>query len=158
MKMALSSYWADEYVEKKRNATEAMNLIHSGQRIFIGSYCGEPQFLVKALAGSKIEGIEPLATVVQDFVAPVSSKPKLRMTLTNILNRPVKGTLSVEVEGLVLDKPKQNVSFKAHETKKVALEVAEGKASSTNTYPMTLTFDAGTDGMAMHEENIHATT
>lgn len=42
-------YWPDEYVQKRRSAGEALTLIRSGQRIFIGSSCGEPQHLVKTL-------------------------------------------------------------------------------------------------------------
>ena len=48
--MALTSYWADDYVQKKKSVDEAIGLIRSGQRIFIGSYCGEPQCLVRELA------------------------------------------------------------------------------------------------------------
>ncbi len=52
--MAISSYWADDYVTKKRSVDEAVSEIRSGQRVFIGSYCGEPQALVNGLA--KISG------------------------------------------------------------------------------------------------------
>ena len=45
-----SLYWADAYVEKKRTAREAIGRIRPGTRVFIGSSCGEPQHLVKALA------------------------------------------------------------------------------------------------------------
>lgn len=48
--MAESKYWVDAYPEKKRSATEAIRMIQSGQRVFIGSACGEPQELVRALA------------------------------------------------------------------------------------------------------------
>lgn len=44
-----TSYWADNYVEKRRDVNDAMKKIKAGKRIFIGSSCGEPQFLVKAL-------------------------------------------------------------------------------------------------------------
>ncbi|MFP4389332.1 MAG: GNAT family N-acetyltransferase [Desulfococcaceae bacterium] len=44
-----TSYWADDYVEKKRTAEEAIGMIRPGQRVFIGSSSGEPQRLVKAL-------------------------------------------------------------------------------------------------------------
>ncbi|MBN1930388.1 MAG: GNAT family N-acetyltransferase [Desulfobacterales bacterium] len=47
--MGKISYWADDYVEKKRSAQEAIRLIKPGQRVFIGSACGEPQYLVKQL-------------------------------------------------------------------------------------------------------------
>ncbi|MCG6881718.1 MAG: GNAT family N-acetyltransferase [Deltaproteobacteria bacterium] len=50
--MATKTHWADQYVEKKKDAFEAVRLIKGGQRVFIGSSCGEPQHLVKALAGT----------------------------------------------------------------------------------------------------------
>jgi acyl-CoA hydrolase/GNAT superfamily N-acetyltransferase len=48
--MATSTYWADKYIENKRRAEDALNLIKPGQRVFIGSSCGEPQHLVRALS------------------------------------------------------------------------------------------------------------
>ena len=47
--MKAEGYWADNYVEKKCTADEAIKQIRPGQRVFIGSSCGEPQHLVKAL-------------------------------------------------------------------------------------------------------------
>ena len=48
--MAVSTYWADNYVEKRCSAQEAIGRIKAGQRVFIGSSCGEPQYLVRKLA------------------------------------------------------------------------------------------------------------
>jgi len=48
--MGRSGYWADHYQESRLPVEEAIAKIQSGQRIFIGSYCGEPQHLVKGLA------------------------------------------------------------------------------------------------------------
>lgn len=48
--MALNNYWADNYIEKKLTGEKAMNLIKPGQRVFIGSSCGEPQHLVRKLS------------------------------------------------------------------------------------------------------------
>jgi acyl-CoA hydrolase len=48
--MALTTYWADNYIENKRAAREALSLIRPGQRVFIGSSCGEPQHLVRELS------------------------------------------------------------------------------------------------------------
>jgi len=48
--MTVSTYWADNYVEKRCSAQEAIGRIKPGQRVFIGSSCGEPQYLVKKLA------------------------------------------------------------------------------------------------------------
>ncbi len=44
------TYWPDDYLAKRCSAEKAIGLIHSGQRIFIGTSCGEPQHLVRALA------------------------------------------------------------------------------------------------------------
>ncbi|MBF0450276.1 MAG: GNAT family N-acetyltransferase [Candidatus Magnetomorum sp.] len=43
------SYWPDDYIAKQRTAEAAIKMIPSGRRIFIGSSCGEPQYLVKTL-------------------------------------------------------------------------------------------------------------
>ena len=45
------TYWPDDYLDKRISAREAIGKIQSGQRVFIGSSCGEPQHLVKELAG-----------------------------------------------------------------------------------------------------------
>jgi acyl-CoA hydrolase/GNAT superfamily N-acetyltransferase len=44
-----TSHWPDEYLKKRVSAQEAIGRIQSGQRIFIGSSCGEPQALVREL-------------------------------------------------------------------------------------------------------------
>ncbi len=48
--MAKTSYWADDYVEKSIPVEDAIKMIRPGQRVFIGSSCGEPQYLVRTLA------------------------------------------------------------------------------------------------------------
>ena len=48
--MAVTTYWADNYVEKKRTGQKAINMLKAGQRVFIGSSCGEPQYLMRKLA------------------------------------------------------------------------------------------------------------
>jgi len=48
--MAKTTYWADNYVEKLTSAEKALQIIQPGQRVFIGSSCGEPQHLVKELS------------------------------------------------------------------------------------------------------------
>lgn len=53
--MAENIYWADNYVEKIHTGERAINRIKNGQRIFIGSSCGEPQHLVKELADASIK-------------------------------------------------------------------------------------------------------
>jgi acyl-CoA hydrolase/GNAT superfamily N-acetyltransferase len=48
--MKFTGYWADDYIKKKKDVHDAIQMIKSGQRVFIGSYCGEPQYLVKGFA------------------------------------------------------------------------------------------------------------
>jgi acyl-CoA hydrolase/RimJ/RimL family protein N-acetyltransferase len=45
-----TAYWPDKYPAKRRTATQAIRMIKRGQRVFIGSFCGEPQALVRELA------------------------------------------------------------------------------------------------------------
>jgi acyl-CoA hydrolase/RimJ/RimL family protein N-acetyltransferase len=48
--MAIAGYWPDTYLTKRRTAKQAIDMFRPGQRVFIGSSCGEPQALVKELA------------------------------------------------------------------------------------------------------------
>jgi acyl-CoA hydrolase/RimJ/RimL family protein N-acetyltransferase len=45
----MPKYTSEIYKEKKMSLSKALSLIKSGQRIFIGSSCGEPQHLVNGL-------------------------------------------------------------------------------------------------------------
>lgn len=58
--MAKPGYWADNYVSNKRSGPEAIRLIKPGKRVFIGSSCGEPQYLIRVLseASSRLTDIE----------------------------------------------------------------------------------------------------
>lgn len=51
--------------------------------------------LVSAISKADIVGYEPVEIIAKDFTAPIASKPEMELQLTNILNRPVKGVLSV---------------------------------------------------------------
>ncbi len=52
--MPNSGYWADNYVQKLTTAKKALKNVQPGQRIFIGSSCGEPQHLVNELSDASI--------------------------------------------------------------------------------------------------------
>ncbi|MDO8942219.1 MAG: acetyl-CoA hydrolase/transferase C-terminal domain-containing protein, partial [Desulfobacterales bacterium] len=58
--MPRTTYWADTFLEKRSSAAEAMRVIKPGQRVFIGSACGQPQELVRTLSQStgKLSGLE----------------------------------------------------------------------------------------------------
>jgi hypothetical protein len=111
--------------------------------------------LLKALAGARIEGYQPLDIVAHDFLAPIDQKPSLHLTLTNILNRPVTGAVQVTVAGLTLDAPPQ-IALQPHETRDVLIPVTGGAPIASNTYPLSFRFDAGADGTAQLQEELHA--
>jgi len=52
--MGESGYWADNYQQNRVSVKKAISKIQSGQRVFIGSSCGEPQHLVKGLADASL--------------------------------------------------------------------------------------------------------
>lgn len=84
--MTKISYWADSYIEKKCDVQKAIRMIKPGQRVFVGSACGEPQELVRALAesSSRLTGIEIVRMMSQE------SAP-----LTEIANKTKEYNLSI---------------------------------------------------------------
>ncbi len=84
--MTKSIYWADNYIEKLRAADEAIRIIRPGQRVFIGSACGEPQILVQALADNAhmLNGVE-IVRMMSHESAP----------LTEIANKTYEANLSI---------------------------------------------------------------
>ena len=64
--MAITTYWADNYVQKKCSIQDAIRLIKPGQRVFIGSSCGIPQSLVRefAEASAQLTDVEVVRLLV----------------------------------------------------------------------------------------------
>lgn len=112
--------------------------------------------LLVALKTAEIAGYEPVEIRVSDLPARVEQKPALRVTLTNVLNRPVSGTLAAAIPGLTIDGAGQAVVLQPHETRTLALTVTGGQPVPSNQYPCTLRFDAGQNGAVEHHETLHA--
>jgi acyl-CoA hydrolase/GNAT superfamily N-acetyltransferase len=72
--MTMSTYWADAYLQKRRSAADAVRLIKSGQRVFIGSACGQPQEIVRALseAAPRLSGLE-IVRLLSTETTPLSA-------------------------------------------------------------------------------------
>jgi hypothetical protein len=109
--------------------------------------------LLQALREARIEGIEPLEMIPHDFTARVETSPTLRIRLTNMLSHPIAGKLSVQLGGLKVQGPGE-LTFAARESRTVEMRVS-GTPSPDNTYPLSLMFDAGPAGVAVHEESLH---
>ena len=112
--------------------------------------------LLQAIQASRIDGYEPVEIVAHDMLVPVAQHPVLRLTLTNILNRPVTGKLSVNLGELTLDLPEQTVALQPNQTREVSMIVKRGQPAAGNAYPLTAVFDAGADGRVTHTESMHA--
>ena len=111
--------------------------------------------LVEAIRGAQIEGYEPLDVVAHDLCARIESHPVLRLTLTNVLNRPIGGRLAVKLGELTLNPASLDLSFDAHETREVELRVAGGAPAAGNTYRLAVVMDAGRDGRHAYQEDMH---
>ncbi len=109
--------------------------------------------LLAALQAGRIDGVEPLVSLAHDMTAPVDHGGAVKLTLTNVLNRPVKGRLSVTLAGLRVEHP-STLSFAAQEKQEVLVKVAGGAPRADNQYAMRMVFDAGKDGLAVHEETM----
>lgn len=110
--------------------------------------------LVQAIKTARIEGYEPIEIIAKDMTAAVGQQPVMELQVTNILNREVKGTLKVNLAGLDLSAPAE-LNLAPHQVLTVPVKIIGGKATLNNTYPLKVHFDAGKDGVAVHEEDMH---
>ncbi len=84
--MPASQYWADSYLQKKITAAQAVSLIKSGHRVFIGSGCGEPQHLVQALTeqANTFSGLEIVRLLGRETASLTAIADKTKDTSLNI--------------------------------------------------------------------------
>lgn len=110
--------------------------------------------LLAALKTARVEGYEPVEIIAKDMTSRISRLPVMQLQLTNILNRPVAGTLKVTLGALQIKTP-DTVKLAAHETRIIPVKVTGGNETPDNTYPLAVLFDAGADGKATHKESMH---
>ena len=104
--------------------------------------------LLSAIRAARIGGIDPAEIVAHDLLGALASKPELRLTLTNVLNRPVAGKLDVTLAGRPLAVAAPSVTLKADKTATISIPVEGVAERADNLYPLAATFDAGADGVA----------
>lgn len=110
--------------------------------------------LTQAVQKARVAGIQPLAVVAHDLTAPLDQHPALRLSLTNVLNRPIQGALRVTLGALTVQAPAA-LRFGPNETKQIAVRVVGGQPVPSNTYPLALNFNAGRDGAQGYAEDMH---
>ncbi len=113
--------------------------------------------LLRELRAAKVSGYDPVEIVAHDLTQPVSQHPALRLSLTNVMNRPVKGQLSATLGSLSLAPPSTAVDLKPGETREISVKV-HGPPDPANLYALSATFDAGADGSVTHSELMHVHT
>ncbi len=112
--------------------------------------------LLKALASAQIAGLDPVEIVASDLTAPISARPKLRLKVSDVLNRPIKGKLTVKIPGLVVEPEEQTIALQGQAIAEMTVTVVGGEAAPDNNYKLLATFDGGKDGTVTHAELMHA--
>ncbi len=113
--------------------------------------------LLSALKTARIKGYEPVEIIPRDMTARISESPVMPLQLTNILNRPIQAKLQVSLAGLQTDAP-ASITLAPHETKTIPVKITGGTAAANNTYHLRVHLDAGADGIAVQEEDMHVNT
>ncbi|MBD3268120.1 hypothetical protein GF373_15765 [bacterium] len=109
--------------------------------------------LLDAIRKSRLEGYEPVEMIPYDFTEPLKEDSRVKVKLTNMLNRPIEGKISIEFCGIEMEVPKV-YKLKPRE-EKVARIFIPRMERSDNAYPLKMEFDAGADGISLHEETLH---
>jgi len=84
--MPNSQYWADAYLEKRVSPSKAIATIRSGQRVFIGSGCGEPQILVQTLTenANSFSGLEIVRLLGRETASLTAIADRTKDTSLNV--------------------------------------------------------------------------
>ena len=84
--MPNTEYWADTYLEKSVTAEKAISYIRSGQRVFIGSGCGEPQTLIQTLVEktNNFSGLEIVRLLGRETASLTAIADRTKDTNLNI--------------------------------------------------------------------------
>lgn len=112
--------------------------------------------LLEVVAHARISGVDPVEIIARDMTEPIAAKPKLKVKVTNVLNRSVKGNLTLSLDGMVVEPAVQSVSLPRHGSRDIWVTVTGGNSAADNNYRLLATFDGGTDGSVKHAEVMHA--
>jgi len=110
--------------------------------------------LLDAVQKARVMGLQPVQVVCRDMLEPISKNPTLQIELASMLDRPVTGTLELKIGKLKIEYSKQ-ITLAPRERKIIEAKVIGGEADASNDYPLSLIFDAGSDGIALHDEVMH---
>ena len=112
--------------------------------------------LLDSIRQARVVGVDAVEIVAHDLTGGVASNPEMRLSLTNVLNRPVEGRLQVSLEGAQLQPLDTTIHLNANETRDVTFRVERAQAVSNNLYRVIAEFDGGPDGKVVHQEDLRA--
>ncbi len=136
-------------------AADNISIPLDGRGFFIRS-SGAPGSFAKAqqiVAAGRITGVQPVDIVSHDMIATLGHGSAVKVTLTNVLNTPLKGTLTASATNLKVDTPSQPIQLAPHEIHDYLVNVS-GAASPNNVYPVHLAVSSPL-GEAAHDEDLH---
>ena len=111
--------------------------------------------LLQAIDRAKIIGVDPVEITASDLTAPIGAKPRLKLKISDVLDRPVQGMLTVKIEGLVVEPAQQKVALDGQQSREIFVLVKDGLAAADNNYKLSATFEGGPDGTVTHAELMH---
>ncbi len=136
-------------------ASETIAIPLDGRGFFLRA-SGAPGSFAKAqdiVRRGTVRGVEPAEIVAHDMTTPVSSRATLRVTLTNVLNVPVTGSVRATSSALTITDA-GTLTLAPHETRDVTMSVS-GTPTADNVYPVHLEFAAAGFSPVMHDEAMH---
>ena len=114
---------------------------------------GSFEKLLAALAAARVNGYSPVEIVAHDLTSPIEQHPVLKLSVTNVLNRPLNGRVEARLGDLTLRPAIAAVSLKPNETRDLTFPVSGGSPATSNVYHLSAKF-SGEDGTSVHEEDM----
>ena len=147
----------DFYGNPEKNQDGKIRIPLDGRGFFLRSNGTPGSFerLLRALRSAVITGYDPVEIVARDLTLPIGRHPALRLSLTNVLNRPVSGQLTATLGDLELEPKQVAVTLGPNQTREFSMTVRSGNADESNAYPLDATFDAVAYGKVEHAETMH---
>ena len=153
-KFALYDFYGNRVAAARNQITVPLNGL--GYFLRSNGTPGSFEQLLSAVRAARIEGYDPVDIAVRDFTAPLGEHPALRVTLTNVLNRPVNGRLRLTSTDLRFPNAFDTIRLEPNQTRELEIPVANSTPNNANTYPIAVQFEASTGEHVEHREDIHA--
>lgn len=140
---------------RPQNGRLVIPLNHAGYYLRGNGHPGSFEKLIARLQTAEIRGYDPVEIIAHDMTAPIGSRPQIVLSVTNVGDRPVEGTMALTVGSLKLSAQSRALHLKGDATQQVSFEVLGGSESPDNTYPLNAVFTAKGGAQVTHIEKIH---